>query len=107
MTHVRDETSDGVVAHETRARGSARFVDTLGSYHRVFAKKLLGDFPKRSWGQVQQELFGAIADKEFMSAAAEIRIPAAFGSPGLQRGALLFSEWTPRGRVVPFHPRQV
>ena len=79
FAQVGGESSYRVVAHEARARRRTGIILSSGPHYRAFTEQLLGDLPQGSGGQVEHELFSAVADVEAVAVAGEIGVAADFG----------------------------
>ena len=73
------ESSYRVVAHEARPRRDASVILSSRPHYRTLTEQLLGDLPQGPGGQVEHELFGAVADVEAVAVTSEIGISADFG----------------------------
>ena len=73
----------------------------------VLAEQLLGDLPHGPRGQIEQVLFGAIANIEAVAFAVEIGFPADCWPLCFQFGRLLLGERAPGGGIVSFHAGQI
>ena len=79
FAQMRGESSYRVVAHEARTRRHTGIILSSRPHYRTLTKQLLGDLPQGPGGQVEHELFGAVADVEAVAAAAEIGVSADLG----------------------------
>ena len=68
-----------VVAHEARTCRDTSVILSSRPHHRALTEQLLGYLPQGPGGQVEHELFSAVADVEAVAAAGEIGIAADLG----------------------------